>query len=191
MSSSSSKRNGVKIRGIERGNNGGDDDLSIRKGRLDLVYSKAVDVSINAINDENLKECFGEVKDKLGNALQKSFLNMLGETSTAMEAAYKSACIKCDLDERLHALESMPVTSYMEYGQDGKSHQDENTMHVTLLDIKSQELYNLQSAIIQIENEINQVKEALEKSRHELGNSIAAFMDETDKMASAAGQTPP
>jgi len=195
-SSSTSKRVGVKGGG---GYNRMDDDedKSVRKSRLDLVYSKAIDVSINALNDESLKDCFGDVKDKLGNALHKSFFNMLGETSTAMEGAFKSACIKRDLDERLHALESMPVSPFVgtrtEVGTGAGGlgiSGDEDPMEAALLEIKMQEMQNLQIAIEQLERESKQLGESLEKSRHELGNSIAALKGETAKMAAAAGHTP-
>ena len=90
-----------------------DEDASLRLGRLDQVFNKALDVAMNSIGEAELKECFSTVLaaeggGKLSSSIQKAVANMLAETQASMIAGYKDVCIQRDLDEKLKALENLP-----------------------------------------------------------------------------------
>ena len=64
-------------------NNTSKNDInSIRMERLNMVFNKALDVSMASIGEDMLDECFGDIKTKykLGNDMNKSFINICGET---------------------------------------------------------------------------------------------------------------
>lgn len=60
-------------------------DGSARLKRLDMVFSKALDVAMNSIGEGELDECFGDMKGTLGNNIQKAFVNMIAESQANME----------------------------------------------------------------------------------------------------------
>lgn len=58
---------------------------SKRKARLDVVFSRALDASIDSIDEEDIAVIFGHLKDKFGNSLQKFIINMLGRCQERMQ----------------------------------------------------------------------------------------------------------
>ncbi len=60
-----------------------------KKERLDTVFSRALDSSISQINESDIDECFGDLKAKFGNKIQKQVVNMLGKTQKDYEVSNK------------------------------------------------------------------------------------------------------
>ncbi len=90
-----------------------DENTSLRLGRLDQVFHKALDVAMSSVGESELKESFSAVLateggGKLSTSIQKAVANMLAETQASMVAGYKDVCIQRDLDEKLKALENLP-----------------------------------------------------------------------------------
>lgn len=90
-----------------------DENESLRLGRLDQVFHKALDVAMSSVGESELKESFSAVLaaeggGKLSTSIQKAVANMLAETQASMVAGYKDVCIQRDLDEKLKALENLP-----------------------------------------------------------------------------------
>lgn len=71
-----------------------EEQQSIRKERLDAVFNKALDATWNSFGDGELEECFGEIKGKFGNTMQKAFFNMQGEAHSSMIAGYNGICTR-------------------------------------------------------------------------------------------------
>ena len=79
-----------------------------RQVMLDKVFNKALDISVNALDEEVLLESFGDLKQQYGNQMDKLFRNMVGKTQTNMLASYRDICIRNEVDEGLQKLESAP-----------------------------------------------------------------------------------
>lgn len=64
---------------------------SARKQRLDAVFTKAIDMSVNGVGEPELEECFGGIKAKFGAQLQNQYVNMIAKTQRSMEVRYEEA----------------------------------------------------------------------------------------------------
>ena len=160
------------------------EDASLRLSKLDEVFKKAVDTSMNGINKDDLTECFGDLmqNDKLGNAINKAFINMVSEAGSSMTASYKDICIQRDLDEKLRILEtSQPIVP-------NKSFSVDESLFSTLARIKSTEEENLKIAIKNMEAEIKRLNDAHTKLRTNMQNEIASVTEEGSKIVLAAQQ---
>lgn len=160
------------------------EDVSLRLSKLDEVFGKAVGVSMNSINKDDLAECFRDLmqNDKLGNAINKAFINMVSETGASMTASYKDLCIQRDLDDKLRILEtSQPIVADKNFSVD-------ESLFSTLTQIKSTEEENLKIAIKNMEAEIKKLNEAHSKLRTNMQNEIASITDEGSKIILAAQQ---
>ena len=63
-----------------------DINKNTRFQQLDLAYKKTIDMSVNTIGDEELKECFGDIKTQVGNSLQRLFINhMVNKTQNNLK----------------------------------------------------------------------------------------------------------
>ncbi len=62
-----------------------DNDVNLRMSKLQVVFQRAVDVSINSVGESDLDASFGkDVKSKFGNIMNKLFMNMLTKTQNNM-----------------------------------------------------------------------------------------------------------
>ena len=80
---------------------------NLRAQRLDMVLTRALDVSGNALDEEDLTECFGSIKTQFGPQMQRLFSNMITKVDSNIETQYKDMCIRRDLEERLNALSKL------------------------------------------------------------------------------------
>lgn len=80
--------------------------MADRKGRLDAVFMKAVDSSFREIDERTIQECFGDIKGRSGNKIQKLLMNMIGQAQVDLEV-FKSMSInlECALISVLSSLE--------------------------------------------------------------------------------------
>jgi len=162
-------------------NNNNNND-SLRNERLNIVFNKALDVSMNSIGEDILDECFGDIKSKykLGNDMNKSFINMCGETHSSIGAAYKDICNKKQMDEKLKILETTPINNI--------ENESKDALNGVIIDLKKVEMDNIIAAINHIEGEISQLKDTAEKLKTNMKGEIAAASEEGHKLALAASQ---
>ena len=161
-------------------NNTSKNDInSIRMERLNMVFNKALDVSMASIGEDMLDECFGDIKTKykLGNDMNKSFINICGETFTSIDGTYKDICIKKQVEEKLKILETTPINDI-----------ENEPLNGIIIDLKKIEIDNLNAAINHITGEINQLKDTLEKIKTNIKGEIAGAVEENHKLALAASQ---
>jgi len=159
-------------------NNNNNND-SLRNERLNIVFNKALDVSMNSIGEDILDECFGDIKSKykLGNDMNKSFINICGETFTSIDGTYKDICIKKQVEEKLKILETTPINDI-----------ENEPLNGIIIDLKKLEIDNLNAAINHITGEINQLKDTIEKIKTNIKGEIAGAVEENHKLALAASQ---
>lgn len=155
---------------------------SIRMERLNIVFNKALDVSMASIGEDMLDECFGDIKTKykLGNDMNKSFMNICGETFTSIDGTYKDICIKKQVEEKLKILETTPINDI--------ENETKDALNGVIIDLKKIEIDNLNAAINHITVEINQLKDTLEKLKTNIKGEIAGAVEENHKLALAASQ---
>ena len=161
-------------------NNTSKNDInSIRMERLNMVFNKALDVSMASIGEDMLDECFGDIKTKykLGNDMNKSFINICGETFTSIDGTYKDICIKKQVEEKLKILETTPINDI-----------ENEPLNGIIIDLKKLEIDNLNAAINHITGEINQLKDTIEKIKTNIKGEIAGAVEENHKLALAASQ---
>ena len=161
-------------------NNTSKNDInSIRMERLNMVFNKALDVSMASIGEDMLDECFGDIKTKykLGNDMNKSFINICGETFTSIDGTYKDICIKKQVEEKLKILETTPINDI-----------ENEPLNGVIIDLKKLEIDNLNAAINHITGEINQLKDTIEKIKTNIKGEIAGAVEENHKLALAASQ---
>ena len=62
-------------------------DIIIQKklDRLNEVFLKCLDMSINSVTDQELQECFADSKKHLGSNLQRIYANSVSEINNNME----------------------------------------------------------------------------------------------------------
>ena len=72
-----------------------------------MVLTRALDVSGNSLDEEDLTECFGSIKTQFGPQMQRLFSNMITKVDSNIETQYKDICIRRDLEERLNALSKL------------------------------------------------------------------------------------
>jgi len=155
---------------------------SLRTERLNMVFNKALDVSMNSIGEDILDECFGDIKSKykLGNDMNKSFINMCGETHSSIGAAYKDICNKKQMEEKLKILETTPINNI--------ENESKDALNGVIIDLKKVEMDNIIAAINHIEGEISQLKDTAEKLKTNMKGEIAAASEEGHKLALAVSQ---
>ena len=154
---------------------------SLRTDRLNLVFNKALDVSMSSLGEDMLDECFGDIrlKYKLGNDINKIFVNMSAKVQTSIDATYKDVCTKKHIDEKLKILETTPIIN---------SEESKDALNGVIFDLKKIEIDNLIAAINHIEGEINQLKDTAEKLKTNMKGEIAAASEEGHKLALASQQ---
>ena len=155
---------------------------SLRNERLNIVFNKALDVSMNSIGEDILDECFGDIKSKykLGNDMNKSFINMCGETHSSIGAAYKDICNKKQMEEKLKILETTPINNI--------ENESKDALNGVIIDLKKVEMDNIIAAINHIEGEMSQLKDTAEKLKTNMKGEIAAASEEGHKLALAVSQ---
>lgn len=155
---------------------------SLRTERLNMVFNKALDVSMNSLGEDMLDECFGDIrlKYKLGNDINKIFVNMSAKVQTSIDATYKDICSRKHIDEKLKILETTPINN--------SENESKDALNGVIFDLKKIEIDNLIAAINHIEGEINQLKDTAEKLKTNMKGEIAAASEEGHKLALASQQ---
>jgi hypothetical protein len=58
---------------------------SAKAHRLDAVFKKAIDVAANSLNETDLEESFGELRNQFGGSMNKLFMNLIGRMQSNIE----------------------------------------------------------------------------------------------------------
>ena len=112
-----------------------------RQQMLDKVFRKALSVSINSVGENDLDECFGDLrKPPFGATFQKVFINMIGRCEAGMDSTYTDLCIRHDMDDKLRALENAPPAPRLDLSSP-------DPLAATLLELKRLEADELRAAI--------------------------------------------
>ncbi len=140
---------------------------STRLARLDIVLGKALDVSGGSLGDQDLSECFGSIKTQFGPAMSRLFQNMLVKLRSHMEASYKDICIRCDLEERLIALENVKNNDSQNISISATG-----AIHESMEKLKRTEIDNMLIAIKQIEIDTAKLQDRASRLKVSVANEL-------------------
>lgn len=145
-----------------------------------------MDESINGIGITELEECCTSVKNQLEvSNIQKSFINMIGNSQGKMEEAYHEIC-------RLHDVEALLRRS-MKSGEEvafknSESSGVSNQLDALIVQEKQHEKERLSVAIQQLDSDVRRTKDLLSRLKAQVQNEITAASEECEKMSLAAIQ---
>ena len=160
--------------------------LSASSSSFFQVFNKALDESINGIGITELEECCTSVKNQLEvSNIQKSFINMIGNSQGKMEEAYHEIC-------RLHDVEALLRRS-MKSGEEvafknSESSGVSNQLDALIVQEKQHEKERLSVAIQQLDSDVRRTKDLLSRLKAQVQNEITAASEECEKMSLAAIQ---
>jgi hypothetical protein len=151
--------------------------------RLTAVLSKAVDVSVESITKETVKECFGaDLYAKLGGNIEGSFSTLLGKTQKLIDTRFNELSEQRDLNSRLTDLENTKPEAVATTETAG----DDDILSATVMDIQKMEAEHMKTAIAKMESDMEGYGKKLAALRAQLGDQKGALMLEHDKFRAAA-----
>ena len=143
--------------------------------RLDMVLQRALEVSGNSLDEDDLAECFGSIKTQFGPQMQRLFTNMITKVDSNIEAQYKDICIRRDLDERLLALNKVKSNEARIIDPSVK-----NSVGTAVKEVKAMEVDNLNAAINALEVELQAVTSRAGRIKASIENEMKALVEERE-----------
>jgi hypothetical protein len=183
----------VKQKSINKGSIKYDqNNESLRMNKLETVFAKALDMSMNNIGESNLDDCFGDLKSQYGNTMQKSFVNMIGVTQHSMQESFRDICIQRDMDEKLKILENtdrLKVSNdEMNIDINNDYTNTDDPLESVLIELKSIELFNLKKNIEEMEHNIKELTDKVEKKKLNMKSEISSVSEELKQISLASNQ---
>jgi len=159
---------------------------------LERAFTKAVDVSMNSINEADLQECFGDLKLQLGGTLQKQFVNMISKAGLGMEDSFKQVNSDYDVEAYIRASShSSSAGSSSAAAAAGGSAQafgksPDAILQEVVNNLKKAEIEDLQKSLRVLEAEIKKAREQALRFRTQLFNEVDAIKVENMKILTAS-----
>lgn len=158
-------------------------------GRLNEAFLKALDVSVNSIGEQDLEECFGDIKSKLGGNLQRVFVNMISKAERHMENGFGELVQKHHVKELIEEMNARPAVFSTNTANNHDASQQEvfdGGMEEMIRRVKKAEIADLQNAIKTLETEIKKSKDMGGRLRTQMINEVEALNEENLKIKNAA-----
>jgi hypothetical protein len=148
--------------------------------RLQAVFLKAIDSSVNSIDESDLQESFGDLKQQLGNNLQMAFMNMISRSEKRMENEFTDITSRHDIKRYLLKLKNLHLSA------DAPSTEIGESERLLLLETKKAiikaEIEELTCATKTLEGEIKRSGDAVGRLRTQLYNEIEALNEQSMKL---------
>ncbi len=151
-----------------------------RAQRLDMVLTRALEVSGNSLDEEDLAECFGSIKTQFGPQMQRLFSNMMTKVDSNIETQYKDICIRRDLDERLTALSKLKSNEARIVDSSVK-----NAVDSAVDEIKTLETESLNAANKTLEADLKQLASRAGRLKASVENEMNALSKEKENTFSS------
>lgn len=151
-----------------------------RAQRLDMVLTRALEVSGNSLDEEDLAECFGSIKTQFGPQMQRLFSNMMTKVDSNIETQYKDICIRRDLDERLTALSKLKSNEARIVDSSVK-----NAVDSAVDEIKTLETESLNAANKTLEADLKQLTSRAGRLKASVENEMNALSKEKENTFSS------
>eukprot|EP01035_Chromulina_nebulosa_P036554 gene36554-49254_t len=131
---------------------------------LEKVFFKALDESMNSVDENDLNKCFADLP-QLGNRHNKIFMNMIYKAQTNMIHRFKEICIK-------HKVEST-IAETVESSPTDETDEVQKSLQKLANDAKRKEVEWLQNDCEQLQKKIR----VLSASSLKKGNKINEMLD--------------
>ena len=154
-----------------------------RSQRFDMVLTRALEVSGNSLDEDDLSECFGSIKTQFGPQMQRLFVNMITKVDSNIETQYKDICIRRDLDERLSALGKLKSNEARIVDSSVK-----NAVRSAVDEIKLSEIESLNAANKALENDLKALKSRAGRLKASVENEMNALAKEKENTFSSNNQ---
>jgi len=148
-----------------------------------MVLSKAVDVSVNSVKKEDIKECFGALYAKLGSSVDGNVMTLLGKTQQLIDTRFQELAEQRDLNNRLAALENIKAPKEVKTG--GSNDMEDDILSATVIEVQKIEAENLKEAIAKMETDMEAYAKKMTALQAQLSDQKAAVVAEQGKFKSA------
>lgn len=154
--------------------------------RLQMVFNKALQASIEGIDNSQLEHCFGNTTKTLGNNIQHIFIKKIAKVETNLQKTFEELCSQHDMEELFAGAGGGAGGG----GDDGSSSSGDGGAALSKLvsDIQNEEMKQLNAAISKMENEIIKLTAEATKIHQNVTIEMASGRAESQKLASAAAQ---
>ena len=143
-----------------------------------MVLNKAVDVSVQAMNKDEITTCFGEeLADTYGNKLEGALVKALGRTQHLIETRFKELIDEFDLEKKLDILENTKAIP-----SDLTTLSSDDILSNTILDIQKIEAESIKDAIESVENDIGSKQNIIENYKSQIDDQLKVLSQEINKM---------
>ncbi len=170
-----------------------------KQEKIDILrraFLKALDVSINSIGESDLQECFGDIKNQVGGALQRIFVNMISKAEARMEDNFDQLLREHRINELLDQISSASSTATHTNNNNNKFDKSpvddtpdkvhSDALRDVVLALKKSEMDDLKAAIRTLESEIKKSKDIGGRLRTQMYNEVEALNEENLKIKNAA-----
>eukprot|EP00981_Chlorochromonas_danica_P007235 scaffold1618_cov158-Ochromonas_danica.AAC.19 len=155
---------------------------AIKFERLQSAFLKALDASINSMGEDELQECFGELKTQLGGNLQMAFVNMISRSEKKIENEFRRISARYKVVDILTS--SCPSLSSATK-QIEAQHSSEGTASQWVevqMAIKHAEMEELDRQIALLETETKRAADLVSRLKTQLYNEIEALNEQSVKL---------
>lgn len=159
-----------------------------RSEQLSMVFNKALDESLNSMNESDLDECFGNTKLQLGSNLQRLYMNMISKTESKIMTSFEQINELDKLEDTIrNSLHNKNNQATM-ITNDFNINSIDESLNEVVLETKEIEKKQLVISLQHLESEVKKSKELLNRLRTQIHNEIAAATEECQKMSIVAAQ---
>jgi hypothetical protein len=172
-------------------------DIIIQKklDRLNEVFLKCLDMSINSVTDQELQECFADSKKHLGSNLQRIYANSVSEINNKMEnqefpRINEEFRVKQTL-EILHQIDPTKKSHKQSIAPPELPPLDDprKSLRNVIKSLKRSEIEDLTNGIKFLEAEIKKSRDISGRLRTQMLNEIEALREEDMKIIHASNQS--
>ena len=172
-------------------------DIIIQKklDRLNEVFLKCLDMSINSVTDQELQECFADSKKNLGSNLQRIYANSVSEINNKMENQEFPR-----INEEFRVKQTLEILHQIDPTK--KSHKQSipppelpplddprKSLRNVIKSLKRSEIEDLTNGIKFLEAEIKKSRDISGRLRTQMLNEIEALREEDMKIIHASNQS--
>jgi hypothetical protein len=170
----------------DNSNGSSDDRISAKRTQLQVVYTKALEESVNSIGEADLTECCKDVKKEMGGSLQRTWAGDVANAEERMQKGFQRLGRHQDVDRLLSGQQAATT-------RDGKTAAPEyeqlfEAQQAQLAQLRQKESEKLKQAIAGTEEELSQVREAARWLRAGTESEMASMLKACRKLEEAAQQ---
>lgn len=154
----------------------------MRFERLQSAFLKALDASINSMGEDELQECFGELKTQLGGNLQMAFVNMISRSEKKVENEFRRISARYKVADILTSSCSSSSSAAKQIETQHSSEGAASQWVEVQMAIKHAEVEELDRQIVLLETETKRAADLVSRLKTQLYNEIEALNEQSVKL---------